>query len=213
MTYKRKQTHSEDWWANQRPAHILRCTAKLKSTGGQCRREAAPGTNVCDKHGALIPAVQAKAATRIGMSVDEATKALRQLAFDEKADPHVRLKAIQDILDRGGLSATQKVLLGVTQVDPVEKLFADILGDRNALEAPPKLDAEEAAQIEAFNRGADGDIVDAEVVGEEPEQPAPAPKKRERAERRSNASSAGRGTESLSDAPPAWLQRDLEKLL
>lgn len=183
MTYKRQVTHSEDWWATRKPDHVLRCTANLKS-GGRCRREASPGANVCNSHGALAPQVQAAAAVRIGMSVDDAAKALRNLAFDENGDPRVRLKAIQDLLDRGGLGATQKHLVGIAGTgDPVETLFRDILSDPAMFEQPAALPAAplpDAAQAAldaqqadpdwdtVFSReiGSDGpdDVVDAEVV-------------------------------------------------
>ena len=53
----RKVMHSEQWWETQAPAHVTRCTSNLKS-GGRCRREAAPGAPVCERHGANLPVVQ-----------------------------------------------------------------------------------------------------------------------------------------------------------
>lgn len=179
----RKVTHSDEWWETRAPAHITRCTANLKS-GGRCRREAAPGAPVCRNHGASLPVVQQAAARRIGLSLEDAAKALRELAFDEGGDPRVRLKAIQDLLDRGGLGATSKVLVGVGHVDPIETLFRDLLTQPGALVDPtpalpaaPQPDPAQAAldaqqadpdwdTLWGRENGSDGpeDVVDAEVV-------------------------------------------------
>ncbi len=80
-----KRTHSEQWWANHAPDYLLRCTAHYKSTGERCRREAIPGASVCDQHGGLVPAVQAAAAARIGMSLDDAVKRLQAMLNDPSA--------------------------------------------------------------------------------------------------------------------------------
>src|SRR4051812_16035864 len=118
----RKQMHSEDWWATEKPAHVLRCTASLRSNGNQCRNEARPGTNVCDKHGALVPAVRDAAARRIGMSVDDAAKQLLAMVNDPAVEAREKIKILHDLLDRGGLAPTSKHLVGVVTEDPVEKL-------------------------------------------------------------------------------------------
>ena len=130
-----RKTHSEQWWEDN--PHILRCTAHYKSNGMQCRHEAAPGTNVCNQHGALIPAVQAKAAARIQMSVDDAVKRLHAMLDDGNVDARDKIKILHDLLDRGGLGATSKVLVGVGQIDPVEQLFASILNTPGMLTEAP----------------------------------------------------------------------------
>ncbi|NPC97891.1 hypothetical protein [Nocardioides sp. zg-DK7169] len=145
------------------------------------------------------------------MSVEDAAKALRELAFDENGDARVRLKAIQDLLDRGGLAPTSKVLQGVATDDPIEKLFRNILSDPNVYapprpvhvealppardEAQERLDrAQRASEWEDLIGVADdseedliGDVVDAELV-EEPEAPV------------------------VSSRPPKHILRDLERL-
>lgn len=118
--------------------------------GSQCRREAVPGTNVCNEHGALTPAVQASAALRIQMSVDDAVKRLHEMLDDSAVDARDKIKILHDLLDRGGLGATSKVLVAVGQIDPVEKLFASILSGPNATYDPhvvqPKQITRDAAQ-------------------------------------------------------------------
>jgi hypothetical protein len=143
--------------------------------GSQCRREAIPGTNVCNQHGALIPAVQASAARRIQMSVDDAVKRLHSMLDDNSVESREKIKILHDLLDRGGLAATNKHLVGVAAAnDPVEKLFMSILGDPDGLapvEPPPQ--AISAPQPEGEVEDLIGlekpveerlDVVDAEVV-------------------------------------------------
>lgn len=182
----RKSMHSEDWWAKA-PPHVLRCTAHYKSTGGQCRHQASPGANVCNQHGALAPAVQARAAVRIQMTVDDAVQRLVEWMNDSNVDMRERVKIAQDMLDRSGLGAVQKHLVGVGEVDPVESLFQRILADPNGLLDPNAPPPELTPEQREYNRLADpedrdwSDIVDAEIVEDPPSVPrlpSPAPTQR-----------------------------------
>lgn len=172
----RSTTHSERWWSENAPAHVVRCTAQYKSTGERCRREAAPGTNVCNQHGARIPAVQAAAARRIQMTVDDAVKRLHGMLDDPDVEARDKIKILQDLLDRGGLGATSKVLVGVASADPVERLFQDLLTTPGALNDPSAAPPEPDPLILELNRQAldyaDDDIVDAELVEDDPRHPA-----------------------------------------
>jgi hypothetical protein len=179
--------HSEQWWETQAPAHITRCTSNLKS-GGRCRREAAPGAPVCDRHGANLPVVQQAAARRIGMSLDDAVKRLQAMLDDDSVEARDKVKILHDLLDRGGLGATSKVLVGVGHVDPIETLFRDLLTQPGALAdptpQPPALPVPDAAQAALDARQADpdwatvlgreigsddaDDVVDAELVEDRP---------------------------------------------
>jgi hypothetical protein len=168
MTYKKQVTHSEEWWENEKPAHVIRCTAHYK-TGDRCRREAIAGGNVCKQHGGLIPAVQQKAAARIGMSLDDAVKRLRAMLDDDSVENREKIKILHDLLDRGGLGAVSKVAVGIGQIDPVERLFQDILSTPGMLAEPRT----EVQQIEAKPTYDDGDsspllrtVVQGEVVEE-----------------------------------------------
>lgn len=214
-----RRTHTDRWWETA-PAHVLRCSAHYKD-GTPCRTEASPGTNVCHKHGALAPAVQAAAATRIQMSVDDAARRLVEWMNDAGVDMRERVKIATDLLDRGGLGATSKVLVGVGPADPVETLFNSLLTqpgalvDRDAVVpgevVPPPFDAAQAA-IDAREEGPDLDtlyvletgfsdvehVVPGEVV--EPEDLiGELPPHTERIEA------------SMSDRPPKHLREDLER--
>jgi hypothetical protein len=173
---------TEEFWATA-PATLVRCTANLKSTGERCRREAILGATVCRMHGGTIPAVQAAAAARIGLTVETAVKELQRILTDPNADDRDKIAVARDLLDRGGLGATSKVLVGIASQDPVERLFQDILADPRMFAPPPALPAPKLYQaegedspllaVERHSSGFDGcDIVDAEIVEEPPARDA-----------------------------------------
>jgi hypothetical protein len=171
-----RKTHTETWWgraATENPT-VLRCTAHYKD-GSPSRTEAFPGTTVCEKHGALAPQVQAAAATRIQMSVDEAAQKLVDRMNDPGVDMRERVKIAHDLLDRGGLAATSRLLIGVGQVDPIEKRFLGILSDPNGLMDPNAAPRELSPETLELTRRAleNDDIVDAEWVEEAPRLPSP----------------------------------------
>jgi len=184
MGRRTQMRHSEEWWSTA-PVHVLRCTAPLKSDGGRCLREALPGTNVCRIHGGATPAVQAAAATRIGMTVELAVKELQRILTDPNAADRDKIIVAKDLLDRGGLGATSKVLVGIGSVDPVEQLFQDLLATPGAFGEPeqPALGAGKHYEADpdenpllASENAFDGldDVVDAEVVEDaEPEPTRP----------------------------------------
>lgn len=204
----KRKTHTEAWWSTAAP-HILRCTGHNRVNGERCKSEAAPGTSVCDRHGALIPAVQAAAATRIQLSVDDAARKLLEMVEDPTVEARDKVKILHDLLDRGGLAATSKHLVGVVgSSDPVETLFRDLLSNPEATydprtverAAPRELDAAQAA-IDAAEAGGSeyedliGDVVEAELVEDTPARPT---------ERRRTRNPA---------IPPKHIREALEELL
>jgi len=195
----KRQRRSEEWWANH--PQVMRCAASYKSNGQQCRMEAAPGANVCNQHGALAPQVQAAAAARIKMSVEDAVIRLHAMLDDPAVDARDKIKILHDLLDRGGLGATSKVLVGVAEVDPVEALFQSLLADPNALGPATPTEHVLSPEIAALNAGADpqeaeadlGDVVDAEVVEDDPH--------------------TVRVEESMSSRPPKHIRDALDRLI
>lgn len=129
----RSVTRSEDWWASQAPAHVVRCIGTYKSTGTQCRRVAVDGSVVCGHHGGTAPQVIRRAAERVQFTADDAAKQLVTMMSDPSVDPRERIKIAQDLLDRAGLAAAQvHKVLPVTE-DPIEKLFKEMLQDGQGL--------------------------------------------------------------------------------
>lgn len=180
MAGRKTASHSEDWWVMLAPPSAVRCEAHVQD-GSRCRREAIAGANVCRQHGGAIPAVRAKAAARIGNAADQMVKRLQGMLDDPSVEARDKIKIAQDLLDRAGLNATEKLIVGVGEIDPVERLFRDLLADPANL-APVQPEPRQVdAEFEAYNRvaleayGGDEDIVDAEVVEEPASRPSPAP--------------------------------------
>lgn len=168
-----KITHSEEWWQTKAPATVIRCTASYVTTGERCRSEAAASLTVCDKHGARLPTVQKAAAVRLGEATNDAARKLVEWMNDPQVDMRERVKIAQDILNRGGLGATSKHLIGVVgEADKFEMLFMDILTSPGMFDAPQPLPAAapelDTGQEEYERRRAErelyGDIIDAEIV-------------------------------------------------
>ncbi|UAL29117.1 hypothetical protein K8W59_15150 [Nocardioides rotundus] len=199
MGHRNKVTHSEDWWELLAPPTVVRCEGHYKS-GGRCKREAIPGGNVCAHHGGAAGHVRAVAAARIGNAADDMVKRLQAWLDDPAVEMRDKVKIAQDMLDRAGLNATEKHIIGVGEIDPVEKLFRDLLADPAALAPAQPVQHVPDPQFEAYNRAAleayggdedSADIVDAEVVED---------------------SESAASTETMRTTPPPHIRRDLERL-
>ena len=110
-----------DRW--ERSAHPeRRCTAHRKN-GDQCKNAARHGTNVCDFHGAKAPQVKRKARQRIEEAADRMACELLKMATDDNVSESIRLSAIKDALDRGGVSAKSAVEVEVGPPKPWEQIM------------------------------------------------------------------------------------------
>lgn len=182
----KSRTHSENWWLTA-PPHILRCVGTYKSTGEQCRRVAEDGAVVCDQHGGAAGQVRRRAAERIAFTADEAAQQLVSMMNDTQVPHQVRMKIMQDLLDRAGLGAAQVHKIMPISEDPIEKLFASILGDENGLlqpEAdPPALEAGPGYEDLIGTFTGDDWIVDAELVEDDADDGVVVPIRRQAADK------------------------------
>ena len=124
--------YSESWWA-QRP-QMKRCKAH-RMNGKQCKHAAMNGANVCQTHGGRAPQVKMKAKQRLEEATDDMAKGLLELANDKLIPEGIRLAAIRDALDRGGLGAKQSMEIEVS-AKPYEKVFDRITAGRPESELP-----------------------------------------------------------------------------
>ncbi|NVN51619.1 hypothetical protein [Mycolicibacterium hippocampi] len=115
--------YSEEWWSRAKPSvQQHRCKAHRK-TGDRCKQPAIAGATVCRVHGGAAKHVKMAARARIENAADRMAKELLGMAIDPDMSPQVKLAAIRDALDRGGLKPTTSVEIGPT------KGFEEILGD------------------------------------------------------------------------------------
>lgn len=134
---------SEAWWKQADPK-IVRCVAH-RMNGKQCKHAAMNGTTVCQTHGGRAPQVVNRARIRIAEATDKAAKGLLDLATDTTIPEGVRLSAIKDILDRGGLGAKQEITVSAK---PYENVFDAIGGGQRAIAPPTNAEDEEEVDPE-----------------------------------------------------------------
>jgi len=100
---------SEAWWENAKPeVRAHRCKAHRKN-GDRCKRATIDGANVCPQHGGRAPQVHAKAQRRLAEATDTMVRALLKMPTDDNVADAVKLTAIRDALDRGGVVAKTAV--------------------------------------------------------------------------------------------------------
>lgn len=86
------------------------CIATSKSTGNRCGNPPVPGGTVCKIHGGSAPQVKAVAASRVLEAlVGPALVEMRRLIEDATVADSVKIRAVIDILDRGGYKPIEKV--------------------------------------------------------------------------------------------------------
>lgn len=144
------------------------CKATSKHTGLRCGQWAVFGTTVCHYHGGKAPQVLQAARERILEAAHPAISELIRIAH-EGEDDDVRLRAVKDILDRGGLAVK------VTPPDPtpsitvnVQQIILEALAefpDAKPLVARKLLELEHAQSQPKTNSHA-ADVVDLKPEGE-----------------------------------------------
>lgn len=112
-----------DWSKSSVPER--RCKAHRKN-GEQCKNAAIKGSTVCRYHGGASKHVKMAARARIENATDMMAKALLGMAIDPDVSDAVKLSAIKDALDRGGLKAPETVVLSAGQQSGFEEIFDDI---------------------------------------------------------------------------------------
>jgi hypothetical protein len=123
MTDLSKSEPIDRWERSAHPER--RCTAHRKN-GDRCKNAARRGTNVCDFHGAKAPQVKHKARQRIEEASDRIARELLRMATDPNVSESVRLSAIKDALDRGGVSSRTAVSVEVGPPKPYEAILERI---------------------------------------------------------------------------------------
>ena len=100
------------------------CTAKAKSSGGQCKRQAIPGGTVCRWHGGSVPKVAALAAVRVevskwqlGDAVDDPGEVLLRLVTQSRMRVEQYAAVIElKVSELGPGMTLESVLIGDTMI-------------------------------------------------------------------------------------------------
>lgn len=90
------------------PQGDRRCKARNRA-GQRCGAWAIHGSTVCRVHGGSAPQVKRKAALRLIELIDPAIATLGRVMVDPNAKDADKLRAAENVLDRGGLPRTQEV--------------------------------------------------------------------------------------------------------
>ena len=123
----------------------LRCTAKSKSTGEQCKLAPIPGGTVCGVHGGSAPAAKMAAQRRLIGMIDPAMAALLR-AIEECEEWPTKVRAAIAVLDRAGFGPTASLRLDEQGGDYAALSSAD-LKDR-AMWIVQRAAAQEAKELE-----------------------------------------------------------------
>jgi hypothetical protein len=129
------QTHPSD------DPSAERCTAHSVHTGKPCKMYRVPGATVCKMHGGAAPQVKRKARQRLEMATDRLARQLLGMTSDPNVADPVKLAAIRDALDRGGIQAKTAVSVEVGVPKAFEKVF-------DAITAGPRSDPASAQPLE-----------------------------------------------------------------
>lgn len=122
-----------------------RCTAHARSTGDRCGNRPIPGGTVCRFHGGAAPAVRLKAKLRLAELVDPAIATLARIMVKAEHDRD-KLRAVENILDRGGLPRASRVE-GRMQLEESKALLMQRILELRA--APPALAAPSTEVLDA----------------------------------------------------------------
>lgn len=115
---------SEQWWATKAKPGVRRCKAHRKN-GNRCQRAAINGANVCPTHGGRAPQVQAAARRRLAEATDHMARELLKMAVDPNVNDAVKLKAMTEALDRGGVTIKSTATVEIT-AKPYEEVFDSV---------------------------------------------------------------------------------------
>jgi hypothetical protein len=106
-------------------AEPLRCTAKSKTTGKQCKNIPITGGTVCVAHGGSIPAVKAAAQRRMSALIDPAMDTLYRALY-ECEEWSQKVRAALGILDRAGMGPGSTLTVDTEKSDLSQLSLAEL---------------------------------------------------------------------------------------
>ncbi|QFG12130.1 Hypothetical Protein OBI_RACECAR_290 [Arthrobacter phage Racecar] len=142
------------------PIPVVRCTGTSSTTGQRCKKWSLRGSDKCTRHGAQLPnvrehadAVVESARLRIFGLADEAVDVLEELLKPGTSEA-IRLKAAENILNRGGIKEAMEIKVEHSNASAVEEISKRLNVMRERIEAANAeeeeiLDAEEVDEVES----------------------------------------------------------------
>ncbi|BBZ55905.1 hypothetical protein [Mycolicibacterium phocaicum] len=118
-----REHEPRDW--SKSPVPERRCKAHKKN-GERCKNAAIVGGTVCRYHGGASAHVQRTARARLENAADRMAKELLGMAIDPNVADSVKLAAIKDALDRGGLKAPNQVVVSAGQTTGFDEIYTDV---------------------------------------------------------------------------------------
>ena len=147
------------------PPEERRCRARHRD-GGRCKNWAIRGGTVCRYHGGSAPQVRAAAAERLAALVHPAITRLSRLMRNR--NPHIRMRAVENILDRTNFKGDTVIRLTGGDGGPVET--ADLTTRVRSLSTEELAAVERALSLLGISLSAD--IAKPQVIDVTP-SPAP----------------------------------------
>jgi hypothetical protein len=134
----------------------LRCTAKSKTTGKQCKNLPIVGGTVCVSHGGSIPAVKAAAQRKMIALIDPALAVLYRAMFECDEWPS-KIRAALGVLDRAGMGVASTLTLDTEKTDLSQLSMAE-LRERARVVTQRFTDLDETLLIEPPDEDDEGSV-------------------------------------------------------
>ena len=147
-----------------------RCVHKASSTGDRCKKSAIKGGTVCKSHGGAARHVAKKARERLLELQEPAIVQLNRILSAPGTSDSDRLRAVQMVLDRTGLGASQHVEV---EVKPWEITMQQVFKNNVDPQINRGIPADMLEELNASKTTArDENIEDAEVIEDDDFEPS-----------------------------------------
>ena len=146
-----------------------RCVAKSTRSGERCKKSAIKGGTVCRTHGGANRFVAKKARERLLELQEPAIVQLNRILSAPGTSDSDRLRAVQMVLDRTGLGASQHVEV---EVKPWEITMQQVFKSNPDPQINRAIPDDMLAEMEAYVPPTYDEVIDAEVIEDDDFEPS-----------------------------------------